>query len=193
MAFIVAWSGMRGGISLAAALAVPVLPALANGTNPRDLLLFLVFCVIIATLLLQGLTLPWLLKVLDIPKYARDEKYNAHLAELNARLKMIKAGLRWLKEFKPRVRDNKKLYDAVKLYISEYQMLKKNLKESIGQHGNIANHDEEAEIKDETFLLVQLIEIEKAELLRLWHAEKINMATRNKLLAQLDHRANNLY
>jgi CPA1 family monovalent cation:H+ antiporter len=54
---IVSWAGMRGVVSLAAAFAIP----LAAGAGPfpdRDLILFLTFTVIVATLVLQGLTLP---------------------------------------------------------------------------------------------------------------------------------------
>src|SRR5580704_970310 len=61
-AAIVAWTGMRGVVSLAAALAVPL--PLSNG-NPfpgRDYILFVTFCVILATLVLQGLSLPTLIK-----------------------------------------------------------------------------------------------------------------------------------
>jgi Na+/H+ antiporter len=57
---ISAWSGMRGAVSLAAAL------ALAPGFPERDLILFLTFSVIFVTLVLQGLTLPLLIRALDI-------------------------------------------------------------------------------------------------------------------------------
>src|SRR5581483_8436751 len=55
--FIVSWSGMRGAISLAAALSIP---ALVDGAIPfpkRDVIMFLTFCVIVTTLVLQGLSL----------------------------------------------------------------------------------------------------------------------------------------
>jgi len=61
---IVSWAGMRGVVSLAAAFAVP----LTAGTGPfpdRDLILFLTFAVIVATLL-QGLTLPWIGRQMQI-------------------------------------------------------------------------------------------------------------------------------
>lgn len=54
---IVAWSGMRGVVSLAAALALPLT---AQGNEPfphRNLIIFITFCVIFSTLILQGLTL----------------------------------------------------------------------------------------------------------------------------------------
>lgn len=60
------WTGMRGVVSLAAALSIPVYQD--NGTlfPQRNLILFITFTVILLTLLLQGLTLPWLLKKLDL-------------------------------------------------------------------------------------------------------------------------------
>jgi monovalent cation/hydrogen antiporter len=58
--FVVGWAGMRGVLSLAAALALPL------ATPERDLLLFLTFCVILATLVGQGLSLPWLICALGV-------------------------------------------------------------------------------------------------------------------------------
>jgi CPA1 family monovalent cation:H+ antiporter len=65
--FIVGWAGMRGVVSLAAALNIPLL--LNDGTPfpYRNLILFITFIVILITLVLQGLTLPWLIRKLDIP------------------------------------------------------------------------------------------------------------------------------
>jgi len=59
---ILGWSGMRGVVSLAAALAIPI--KLANGLEfpQRNLILFITFVVILVTLVLQGLTLPLLIK-----------------------------------------------------------------------------------------------------------------------------------
>jgi monovalent cation/hydrogen antiporter len=192
--FVVSWAGMRGGISLAAALAVPVLPVINQGTNPKDLLIFLVFCVIMATLLIQGLTLPWLLKVLGVHKFGQSEKYNEHLAELGARLAMVRTALRWLIEFKKQVKDNPKLLDEVKLYLREYRMLRSQLKERIAGHDStpVLMHDEKEDWKDEIFILSQLIELQRMELLELWRQDKINLTVRNKLLEQLDHSAKHL-
>jgi CPA1 family monovalent cation:H+ antiporter len=58
--FVIAWTGMRGIVSLAAALALPM-------TFPhRELILFLTFCVILTTLLVQGLSLPWIIRRLRV-------------------------------------------------------------------------------------------------------------------------------
>jgi Na+/H+ antiporter len=191
--FVVSWSGMRGGISLAAALAVPTISTTIEGVNPKDLLLFLIFNVIAATFLLQGLTLPWLLKILGVQKYGAREKYHEHLHELAARIKITKAALRWLIAYKKRMdTENKELLDQVKLYIREYKMLRTNLENRIKQHDTEIMHDEEQEIQNEVFLLAQLIEIERNELVQLWRDEKVNLSVRNKLLDQLDHRSKHL-
>jgi len=63
---IFGWSGMRGVVSLAAALSIPIL---VSGGQPfpfRNLILFITFVVILVTLVLQGLTLPWLIQKLKL-------------------------------------------------------------------------------------------------------------------------------
>ncbi len=63
--FVIGWTGMRGVLALAAAISVP---ETVNGQpfGPRNLILFLSFCVILVTLVLQGLTLPSLIRVLGL-------------------------------------------------------------------------------------------------------------------------------
>ena len=58
--FVVAWAGMRGAVSLAAALALPL------DFPQRDLITYLAICVIVATLVGQGLSLPWIIRRLGI-------------------------------------------------------------------------------------------------------------------------------
>jgi monovalent cation/hydrogen antiporter len=69
---VLGWTGMRGVVSLAAALSVPV--TLSDGTAfpQRNLILFITFIVILTTLLLQGLTLPYLISKVHLPKYEED-------------------------------------------------------------------------------------------------------------------------
>ncbi|GAA4307849.1 Na+/H+ antiporter [Compostibacter hankyongensis] len=66
---ILGWTGMRGVVSLAAALSIPV--TLADGTAfpHRNLILFITFVVILVTLVLQGLTLPLLIKKVKLPDF----------------------------------------------------------------------------------------------------------------------------
>jgi monovalent cation/hydrogen antiporter len=63
---IAVWSGMRGAVSLAAALALPLQTDAGAPFPQRDLIIFLTFSVILFTLVAQGLTLPWLLRRLRI-------------------------------------------------------------------------------------------------------------------------------
>jgi len=87
--FVVAWTGMRGVVSLAAALALPLTVARTGEPFPhRDLIIFITFVVILVTLVLQGLTLPavirWL-RVEDLADAGDDEEVMArYLAALAA-------------------------------------------------------------------------------------------------------------
>ncbi|MEP7128291.1 MAG: Na+/H+ antiporter [Chitinophagales bacterium] len=65
--FIVGWSGMRGVVSLASALAVPLIMQDGSAFPFRNLLLFITFFVILVTLVVQGLSLPWIISLLKIP------------------------------------------------------------------------------------------------------------------------------
>ncbi len=65
--FLLGWTGMRGVVSLAAALAIPVYLSGKTPFPQRDLILFITFIVILTTLILQGLTLPYFIKKLDTP------------------------------------------------------------------------------------------------------------------------------
>lgn len=64
--FIVAWAGMRGVVSLAAAYAVPMTTLAGDPFPGRSHIVFLTFVVVIGTLLLHGLTLPWLIRRLGV-------------------------------------------------------------------------------------------------------------------------------
>lgn len=190
--FIVSWAGMRGAISLAAALAVPMLPALADGTDPRYLIIFLVVIVIIVTLLFQGLSLPWLLKLIGINTYGEKERYEEHLTEIKARLHIAKSVLRWLADYKRQIDDVPELIDEVKLYRHHYRLLKSRLQRRLDHHVIDDEHDELAELQFEIALHTKIIEFERELLFKLWHAEKISFAVKNKLLEKLDHRIKHL-
>jgi CPA1 family monovalent cation:H+ antiporter len=90
---IVAWTGMRGVVSLAAALAVPLVTKNGSPFPGRELILFLTFVVIVATLVVQGLTLPLLIRGLGVQDDRSMEK-----EERDARLKANQAALERLKQ-----------------------------------------------------------------------------------------------
>ncbi|MBA4176492.1 MAG: Na+/H+ antiporter [Leptothrix sp. (in: Bacteria)] len=65
--FIVGWAAVRGSVTLATALSVPLLTATGAAFPERDLVVFLAASTIVLTLLLNGLPLPWLLRRLQAP------------------------------------------------------------------------------------------------------------------------------
>ena len=93
--FVVAWAGMRGVVSLAAAFGVP-LTTLSGAPFPgRPHLVFLTFVVVIGTLLLHGLTLPWIIRTLG--GLGQDDQADA-LAVVAARTRAADAAGRRLDE-----------------------------------------------------------------------------------------------
>src|SRR6266511_3516451 len=82
---VIAWSGMRGAVSLAAALALPLTTDVGTPFPQRDLIIFLTFCVILGTLVVQGLSLPLVIRGFRLESDRLDEKEDAkariHAAE----------------------------------------------------------------------------------------------------------------
>ncbi|MGH2982055.1 MAG: Na+/H+ antiporter [Solirubrobacterales bacterium] len=91
---IATWAGMRGAVSLAAALALPLQTDAGAAFPQRDLIIFLAFSVILFTLVAQGLTLPWLLRRLKVCDDGREEE----VEELHARLHAAAVALERLDE-----------------------------------------------------------------------------------------------
>ena len=89
MPTIIAWAGMRGVVSLAAALSIP--EALPDGTPfpQRGVLLVVTFIVILVTLVGQGLTLPWLVRTLRVED--RDQRASDEEQELALRADLVSA------------------------------------------------------------------------------------------------------
>ncbi|MCB0875710.1 MAG: Na+/H+ antiporter [Solirubrobacterales bacterium] len=91
---IVAWTGMRGAVSLAAALALPLLIDDGGAFPERGLIIFLTFSVILGTLLVQGFTLPPLIQALGLD----DTDEVLEREELEARQRAAEAALARLEE-----------------------------------------------------------------------------------------------
>lgn len=90
------WAGMRGVVSLAAALSIPEFLPQGQPFPYRDLILFITFIVILVTLVLQGLTLPWLIRKVNMEdKYAM---MPAAQQEAVIQKKIAKASLQFLEE-----------------------------------------------------------------------------------------------
>ena len=89
--FIVGWTGMRGVVSLAAAIALPDVLKDGRPFPHREVIIFLTFCVIFVTLVLQGITLPTLIRRLGLAGAA-----GKSTNEEQARRAMIDAAVAYL-------------------------------------------------------------------------------------------------
>jgi Na+/H+ antiporter len=119
--FIVAWGGMRGVIALAAAVSLP--ETLRDGTTPfpaRNIIIFFTFCVILVTLVFQGLTFPIIIRKLGLAQSAPRD-----LEELLAREKMIGNAIAYLEAEKQKTPGEKEMYDALeKVYRRRLALMK---------------------------------------------------------------------
>lgn len=117
--FLVAWSGMRGVVSLASALSIPLTISGNEAFPHRNVLLFITFIVILFTLVLQGLSLPWLIKKLDI----ESEQENDEEIDLAIRLRMAEAALAHLRE---KYTDDIEHNEAYKRVYDRYERMAEN-------------------------------------------------------------------
>ncbi len=92
-AVFLSWAGMRGAVSLAAALALPLETDAGAPFPGRDLILFLTFSVILATLVGQGLTLPLVIRALGLEEDGDDDREDAR-----ARIRAAEAAIARLEE-----------------------------------------------------------------------------------------------
>ena len=78
---VIVWAGMRGVVTLAAAQTLP------RGTTERPLLIFVAFAVAVGSLMLQGFTLPWLVRLLRFERSADDTLERAEQESLAEELR----------------------------------------------------------------------------------------------------------
>lgn len=93
---ILGWAGMRGVVSLAMALSIPLLASEGQPFPYRNLILFVTFIVILVTLVFQGLTLPWVIRTVQ-----PEDKYTVipeQQQEIIIQKKIAKASLSFLEE-----------------------------------------------------------------------------------------------
>ena len=96
--FALAFTGVRGIVSLAAALAIPIVTANGEPFPDRDVILFLTFCVILVTLVGQGLLLPAVIRWLGLARAGRRERAADRAEERKARQEAIEAVIERLDE-----------------------------------------------------------------------------------------------
>ncbi len=94
--FILSFAGIRGAVSLAAALALPFVLDNGEAFPYRDLILFATFGVILFTLVGLGLSLPSVVRWLDVSRTVREERVKEHEAEIAGRREALDAALKSL-------------------------------------------------------------------------------------------------
>ena len=126
--FILSFAGVRGAVSLAAALALPFV--LDNGQEfPfRDLILFVAFGVILITLVGMGLSLPAVVRWLGVADVGRSEHIAEHEAEIAARREALDAALTSLNGF---VADRELSDEVVRLLRARHEIRVNQLPESL--------------------------------------------------------------
>jgi CPA1 family monovalent cation:H+ antiporter len=167
---IVAWSGMRGAVSLAAALALP------PDFPQRDIVLFLTFAVIFTTLVLQGLTLPVLIRRLEVHDDGADEREElaGRRAAAEAALEAVDAlaAEEWTRD--DTVERMRRLY--------EYRRSRFAARAGETDDGDAYEHRARKYQK----MVRQVLEAQRAELLRLRNSGAISNEVMHRLERELD-------
>jgi monovalent cation/hydrogen antiporter len=170
---IVAWTGMRGVVSLAAALAVPL--TLSNGSAfpGRDDILFITFCVILATLVLQGMSLPSLIHRLGVV-----DDGLANVEERTARLKANEAALAYLAEV-----DNRVPPDLVERLRAEYNDRIRQLE----VYASVGGDRSDGLLPSYQRLQQDALDVERRTIIRLRDEYVINDEVLRRIQLDLDH------
>ena len=135
---IVGWSGMRGVVSLAAALSIPLLLSEGQPFPYRNLILFITFIVILVTLVFQGLTLPWVIKKVNL-----EDKFSIipeQKQEIIIQKKMAQYSLQFLEErYGEDWRKNEQLHNLQARLKTDLKLLTQELEESNTKENTLRN------------------------------------------------------
>ncbi|MET9294739.1 Na+/H+ antiporter [Streptomyces sp. NPDC003077] len=175
---IVGWAGMRGVVSLAIAFSIPY-TGLGGDFPARDLVLFLTFTTVIGTLIVQGLTLPPLIRALKLP--GRDERAET-LAEAQAQNEASQAAEARLTELLADERNALPgpLADRLRTFMERRR-------NAVWERLGTVNQ-ETGESADETYrrLTREVIAVERREFVRLRDERRIDDEMLRALLRRLD-------
>lgn len=168
--FVVGWTGMRGVVALAAAISLPLTLAGGQPFPQRNLIIFLTFCVILVTLVLQGLTLPPLIRVLGL---AGAEAPDCEEAE--ARALMLKAAIDHM--------EKKRKLDSEDFASVYEEMLKLYQQRLEGAEQDCSAPDRSAVLLRRVELMRELASLERQTAIRLRNQGRIS----DELLRQLEY------
>jgi Na+/H+ antiporter len=167
---LVGWFGMRGVVSLAAALALPLQTAAGEPFPYRDLVIFLAFMLILATLVLQGLTIGPLVRWLRI-----GGDWGAHAEEAETRYKLAEAAL---EELDRQLAERWAHEDIVRVVAAEYRARM----EALGPHQLVmVGADEPLRQTRQA-----AVRAERRRLIELWRADAIGDETLHRIERELD-------
>ena len=173
---LIGWAGMRGAVSLAAALALPFTTDAGTPFPGRDLVIFLAFCVILVTLVGQGLSLPFAIRVLGLESDAAA----AEREEAKARVKAAQAGLARLDELAPEGWAREDTVERLRgMY--EFRLSRFSARFDDGDDGAI-----EERSADYQRLRRELLEAERRALVELRRVGRIGDEIMNPILRDLD-------
>jgi CPA1 family monovalent cation:H+ antiporter len=172
---VLGWSGMRGAVSLAAALALPLERAAGQPFPGRNLIVFVTFGVIFVTLVVQGLTLPTLIRRLGVRDDGAEERQ-----ELRARLDATHAALVRLEELAGEAwtRD-----DTVERLRGLYQFRKRRLKARAGIFDDDGYEDRSLAYQR---LVRELLQAQRRAILRLRNQGAISNEVMHRIERELD-------
>lgn len=170
--FVVGWTGMRGVVSLAAALALPTLLVDGSPFPHRDLIVCLTFCVILVTLVLQGLTLPPLIRLLGLAAEA-----GPNCEELEARRIVTQAAVSHLEEAK--VRDRGSSTETYEDLTHHYRQRLESLRVNASPE-EITDHERHLQLSLEAF------RVERETAIRLRNEGRINDTVLRRIERELD-------
>jgi monovalent cation/hydrogen antiporter len=179
-AFILSFTGVRGIVSLAAALAIPLTTANGAPFPARDLILFVTFTVILVTLVVQGLLFPLVIRALDLANAGRRERERDHRHEQEARQEAITAALECLDQL---VREDKLSDELVHPIRAEHH---ERLRHIENRTRGDESHRKQTELHDEIEL--KLIAAERQRINELYRAGKIIDEARRRIERELDLR-----
>ena len=172
---IVAWTGMRGAVSLAAALAIPQTIDSGGAFPERDIIIFLTYAVILATLILQGLTLPMLIKVIGA-----EEDGTLAQRESKARLLAARAALARIDELVYEDWVREETAERVRA-MYDFRIRRFSARFDDEDDGAI-----DARSYNYQRLVRQLLEAQRAEIIRLRNQGKINDEIMHRIERDLD-------
>ncbi|MGB6176981.1 MAG: Na+/H+ antiporter [Methylocella sp.] len=178
--FVLAFTGVRGIVSLAAALAIPFATANGQPFPGRDLILFLTFSVILVTLVGQGLLLPSVIRALGLAHAGRRERRGDRAEAYEARRLGIEAALERLDQLAA----ERDLAENVVQALRAHHRARLNHIQHRGDGDD--GHKKLTELHDEIELL--LIAAERQQTNDLFHAGKLNDEARRGIERELDLR-----